>query len=91
MSQFALAFSFHWAHLYFSEIHRFHIDHNELCLPPKFCMTIVSNFSWVLQSSQQRSKIIRVMRLRKIKGVKEGACYYLFENGEITFDVFKCF
>ena len=31
------------------------------------------------------------MRLCKIKGGKEDACYYLFENGELTFDVLKCF
>ena len=29
-------------------IHHFHIDHNAPCFTPKFCITIVSNFSWVL-------------------------------------------
>ena len=28
-------------------IHHFHIVHNTPCLSPKFCITIVSNFSWV--------------------------------------------
>ena len=27
-------------------IHRFHIDHNALCLPPKILHTIVLDFSW---------------------------------------------
>ena len=29
------------------DIHHFHIVHNTLCLSPKFCITIVSNFPWV--------------------------------------------
>ena len=29
-----------------------------LVYPPEFCITIVSNFSWVLQSSQEKSKTI---------------------------------
>ena len=37
-------------------IDHFHIDHNAPCLPPKFCIIIVSNFSWVLRSSQEKSK-----------------------------------
>ena len=37
-------------------IHYFHIDHNACCLPSKFCMTIVSKFSWVLQSPLGKSK-----------------------------------
>ena len=28
-------------------IHHFHIVHNTLCLSQKFCISIVSNFSWV--------------------------------------------
>ena len=32
----------------------FQIDHNAPCLPPKICITIVSNFSWELQSSQEK-------------------------------------
>ena len=31
-----------------------------LVYPPKFCITIVSNFSWVLQSSQNQSKTMVV-------------------------------
>ena len=29
---------------------------NASCLPPQFCITIVTNFSWVLQLSQEKSK-----------------------------------
>ena len=28
-----------------------HMDHNAPCLPPKFCITIVSNFSRALQDN----------------------------------------
>ena len=37
-------------------MHRFQIDRNvPLVYPPRFCMTIFSNFSWVLQLSQEKS------------------------------------
>ena len=32
-------------------------DHNTPGLPPKFFIRIVSNFSWVLQSSQPKEKL----------------------------------
>ena len=36
-------------------MHRFQIDRNvPLVYPPRFCMTIFSNFSWVLQLSQEK-------------------------------------
>ena len=31
--------------------------------PPKFCITAVFNFSWVLQSSQEKSKTIVMQHL----------------------------
>ena len=39
-------------------IHHFHIDHNAPYLPPppQFCVIVVSNFSWVLQSFEEKSK-----------------------------------
>ena len=37
-------------------IHHIHIDHNAPSLSPKIYITIVPNFSWVLQSSQEKSK-----------------------------------
>ena len=41
-------------------IHHFHIHHNAPYLPPppppKFCIIVVSNFSWVLQSFEEKSK-----------------------------------
>lgn len=35
-------------------IQHFHLDDNAPYLSSKFCITIVSNFSWVLQSSQEK-------------------------------------
>ena len=35
--------------------HYFHIDYNASCLPPKFCITVLSNFFWVSQSSEEKS------------------------------------
>ena len=57
--------------LHFPFIHNFHIDHNASCLPPalQICITIVSNFSWVLQSSQEKSKRM----VMQILGGKQGA------------------
>ena len=49
-------------------IYCFHCDHNTHCLPPKFCITIFSNFSWVLQSSQEKPKTM----VCKISGCKQG-------------------
>ena len=40
-------------------IHHFHIDHNAPYFrapPPQFCVIVVSNFSWVLQSFEEKSK-----------------------------------
>ena len=38
--------------------HHFHIDHNAMHLVylPKFCMAIVSNFSWVFHSRPKRNQ-----------------------------------
>ena len=52
-------------------IHHFRTDHNSPCLPPKFCITILSNFSWVLQSSREKSKTM----IMKIWGVKQAALW----------------
>ena len=49
-------------------IYCFHCNHNTRCLPPKFCITIFSNFSWVLQSSQEKPKTM----VCKIWGCKQG-------------------
>ena len=65
-------------------IHHFHIDHNASCLPPpKFCITIVSNFSWVLQSSQEKSKTMVIQFFFLWGGDK--VLYGLCENGEFLF------
>ena len=58
-------------------IHFFHIDHNAPCLPPKVCITIVSNFPWVLQSSQEKSKTM-VMQFCFWRG---GVNKVHYENG----------
>ena len=72
-----------------SNTHHFHIDHNAPCLPPKFCMTIVSSFSWVLQLSHEKSKTVVMQNLgggRRFWGVHYG----LGESGEYTnFDILK--
>jgi len=34
------------------------ISHNTPCFSPKFCITFVADFSWVLQSSQQKIRAI---------------------------------
>ena len=47
------------AMLVVNAIHHFQIVHNAPSIPPpppKVYMTIVPNFSWVLQSSQEKSK-----------------------------------
>ena len=54
-----------------ARIHYFHIDHNAPCLPSQFCITIVSNFSWVLQSSQEKSKTMGT----KVLADKQGALW----------------
>ena len=66
--------------------HYFHIDHNAPCLPPEFCITVVSKFSWVLQSSQEKSK---TMVMQSFEGGGGGGGgdkghYGLYESGELS-------
>ena len=56
----------------------FHIDHNAPLYPPNFCLTIVSSFSWVLQSSQEKSKAMVMKSFGGVNKVHYGLC----ENGE---------
>ena len=43
-----------------SHIHHFHLDHiMHLIYSSTFCIAIVSNFSWVLQSSQEKTMVIQ--------------------------------
>ena len=37
-----------------------HISHNAFYLPPKFCITFVFHFSWVLQPSQEKLKTMLI-------------------------------
>ena len=71
------------AMLVVNAIHHFHIVHNAPSIPPppptKVYMTIVPNFSWVLQSSQEKSKTTVMKNLGGGGGnrVRDGPC----ENG----------
>ena len=58
-------------------IHHFRIDLNLPCLSPKFCITVVSNIPWVLQSSRGKSK---TMIIKIWAGVNK-LHYGLRENG----------
>lgn len=42
-----------------------------LVYPPKFCITDVSNFSWVLQWSQEKSKTMLMQNLEGGGGVNK--------------------
>ena len=66
-------------------VRHYHIDHNAPCPPPpppkkkkkkkrKNCITIVSNFSWVLQSSQEKLKTMVVQKFWGVNNVHYGLC-----------------
>ena len=65
----------------------FHIDHNAPYLPPhqphfpEFCITIVSKFSWVLQSSQEKSGWTRCIMVF-VKMVNSMKCTHLWVGEE---------
>ena len=69
-------------------IHHFHIDHNLPCLPfdlslhLNFCITIVFNFSWVLQSSQEKFKTMVMQNFGELTRCIIIVHYGLCENGE---------
>ena len=62
---------------FFFAIHYFHKDHNA---PQKFCIAIVSNFSWVLQSVPREIEVIGYAKIWGVNKVHYGLC----ENGEFT-------
>ena len=65
-------------------IRQFHIDHNaSFVQPPKFCLTIVSNFSWVLQY-YSRPERNRRQWLCKILWGKPIMAYVKMVNAGIT-------
>ena len=73
-----------------SQIYHFHIDHNIPCLlppPPQFCIIIVSNFSWVLQSSQKKSKNMVMQNLGE--GEVKEVHYTLYEICELVTAVWR--
>ena len=53
-------------------IHHFHIIYYAPCLPPKFCTTIVFDFSWDDCITQEK---LENKRLCKILGGKQGALW----------------
>ena len=53
-----------------------------LVYPPKFCITIVSAFSWVLQFSQEKSKTKIMQNFKRVNKVHYGLCG---ENGEFFY------
>ena len=59
-----------------NQIHHFHIDYNAPRFTPQdFAETIVPNFFWVLQSSQEKSKTIVMQNL----GGKQGAFWSMWK------------
>ena len=61
-------------------IPHFHIHHNAPCLPPKFCKTIVSNFSWVVPGEIDDSGWAKFWVVHK---VHFGLCEICSWNAEI--------
>ena len=55
-----------------------------LVYPPKFYITIVSNFSWILQSFQKKSKIMVIQKnfFEERRGGESKVHYGLGENGQ---------
>ena len=58
-----LAFFVHVLKILVVAIGHFGKYHNILCLPPKFCISIVSSFSWDLQWSQENTKTMLMQNL----------------------------
>ena len=58
-------------------LHHFHIDHNTSCLAPKFCITIVFDFSWDDYNTQEKLETM-VMQILGVNKMHYGLC----ENGE---------
>ena len=56
-------------------------------LQKQFCITTVSNFSWVLQSSQEKLKTMVLQNFGGISKVHYGLC----ENGELNEWMVMCF
>ena len=56
-------------------------------LQKQFCITTVSNFSWVLQSSQEKLKTMVLQNFGGINKVHYGLC----ENGELNEWMVMCF
>ena len=64
--------------------------------PPKFCITFVFNFSWVLQSSHEKLKTMLKQNLKRANEVYYGRCAKANTNKELkvrvnTFNGFTIF
>ena len=63
-----------------------HISDNTTGLrppPPKFCITFVFNFSWVLQSSHEKLKTMLKQNLKRANEVYYGRCAKANTNKEL--------
>ena len=56
-------------------IHHFHIDHNASCLPPKFCITTVFDFSWDDYNTQEKLETM----VMQILGGKQDALWSMWK------------
>ena len=67
-------------------IHHFNIAHNAHFLPPppppQFCVIVVSNFSWVLQSFEEKSK---TMAMQNFAGKTRSIMVYVKVVNSVNF------
>ena len=69
-------------HFRWYTIYHFHIDHNALVYPPKFCITIAFDFSWNDWNTQEKlEKMFMQFFFGRGGGVNK-VQYGLCENGE---------
>ena len=66
-------------------IRHVHISHNAPYLPPKFCITAVFHFSWVLKPSQEKLKA----KVMQILGGKKGALWGMWKWRILLFSELK--
>ena len=71
-------------------IHHFHIDHNAPCLPPKFYITIVLDFSWNGLNTQEKLETVVMQNIYFFGGgggvnkVHYGLCENLEDRAMFT-------
>ena len=64
-------------------IHHFHLRHNEPCLPPKICITILFDFSWDDCNTQEKLETM-VMQIWRAGGKQDAlwSMWKLWMNGK---------